>query len=62
MQQWLFFFMKFFIGYSLIRSVSLCLGVLYSQQSLTAWDAMLYLGIFSYLLFFVYARLGKTES
>lgn len=60
MQQWLTFLMKFFIGYALIRTVSICLGVMYAEQLLTAWDAILYLGIFSYLLFFVYARLAKA--
>ncbi|NGQ96250.1 hypothetical protein G3578_13875 [Brevibacillus sp. SYP-B805] len=61
LQQWLTFFLKFAIGYTLIRSVSMCLGMLYEEQVLTAWDTLLYLGIFTYVLFFVYARFGNDQ-
>jgi hypothetical protein len=61
MQQWLSFFLKFSIGYTLIRFVSMCLGILYVQQTLSAWDTILYFGIFTYMLFFVYALLEKQR-
>jgi hypothetical protein len=55
-QEWISFFLKFFVGYALIRVVSTMLGILYLYYGLTEWDTVLYLGIFTYVLFYFYGR------
>ncbi|GAA4707047.1 hypothetical protein [Brevibacillus fulvus] len=59
-QEWVSFFLKFFVGYVLIRSFSMALGILYEYYRVGLWDTVLYLAIFTYGLFFVYGRIGRS--
>jgi hypothetical protein len=59
-QELVSFFLKFFVGYALIRAVSIALGILYLYYGLSEWDTALYLGIFTYVLFYAYGRFEQT--